>query len=68
MVSEWNALNKKFQQVQDQNQKDIETRLQVIVAIKLKVSFDNNCGTAYCCGSETLKFDIKQVDRVKFPL
>ena len=32
MVSEWNSLNKKFQQVQDQNQKDIETRLQVIVA------------------------------------
>lgn len=28
MVSEWNSLNKKFQQVQDQNQKDIETRLQ----------------------------------------
>ncbi|XP_067040730.1 microtubule-associated tumor suppressor 1-like isoform X2 [Acropora muricata] len=28
MVNEWNSLNKKFQQVQDQNQKDIETRLQ----------------------------------------
>jgi len=46
MVSEWNSLNKKFQQVQDQNQKDIETRLQVIVAIKLKVSFEINCGAA----------------------
>ena len=50
MVSEWNSLNKKYQQVQDQNQKDLETRLQVIVAITLKVSFERNCGASCIVG------------------
>ena len=31
MASEYGALNNKLQQLQDQSQKDIETRIQVII-------------------------------------